>query len=189
MSRDAELVAQWGGGDRVAGEALFSRHFDAIFRFFVHRVPDEAEELVQRTFLAVLDARTRFRGDASFRTFLFAIARRQLLKYFETMTRHGRVTFQTLSLVDLGASVETRLANSELQARLLEHMRALPVDHQMALELHYWEGLKVDDIAEVLDAPPGTVKRWMHEARRSLADELALDERTLALGPRPSNPG
>lgn len=188
MPSDSELLERWSGGDPRAGEDLFSRHFDSIFRFFFHRVRDEAEELVQKTFLAALDARTRFRGDASFRTFLFAIARRQLLKFFESRTRQGKLTFQTLSLVDLGASVETRLANSQLQARLLEHMRALPVDHQMALELHYWEGLKIQEVAEVLDAPPGSVKRWMHDARRSLADSLALDERTLALGPRPSHP-
>ncbi len=182
---DEQLLARWGQDDAEAGQELFSRHFDAVFRFFSHRVPEEAEELVQRTFLGAVAARDRFRRDASFRTFLFAIARRQLLKHFEGRGRRSKVTFQTLSLVDLGVSQETRLANSELQARLLEHMRSLPVDHQMALELHYWEDLRVRDIAEVLGAPVGTVKRWMYEARCSLADKLALDERALSLGRRP----
>ena len=183
---DRDLLARWDGGDQSAGEVLFERHFDAVFRFFAHRVLDDTDELVQRTFLGALGARARFRGESSFRTFLFSIARRQLLKYFEERVRHGRVTFATVSLVDLGASVETRMANSQLQARLLEHMRALPVDQQMALELHYWEEVSVNEIAEVLEAPVGTVKRWMHEARRALARKLAIDERALTLGPPPS---
>ncbi len=189
MVTDGELLARWGKGDPDAGEVLFGRHFDSVHRFFAHRVPDEAEDLVQRTFEGAVAGRVRFRGDGSFRAFLFGIARRQLLKFFESKTRAAKVTFATMSLVDLGASAETRLAHSQLQARMLVHMRALPVDQQMALELHYWEAMPVRDVATVLDAPVGTVKRWMHEARRSLADALALDETTLELGTRPRQQG
>ena len=188
MEDDRTLLARWDEGDEEAGQALFARHFDAVFRSFAHRVTDDTDELVQRTFLGALSARARFRGDSSFRTFLFAIARRQLLKFFEQRHRGKRITFATVSLADLGASVETRIARSQLQARLLEHMRTLPVDQQMALELHYWEELPVKEIAEILDAPVGTIKRWMHEARRTLATKLAIEERALRLGARPSQP-
>lgn len=187
MESDQQLLARWAAGDAIAGEELFTRHFDAIMRFFTHRVPEEAEELVQQTFLGAVAARGRFRGEASFRTFLFAIARRQLLKHFSSRRTRGELTFRTISLADLQTSLDTRIANSELQARLLVHMRELSVDQQIALELHYWENMRVSDVAEVVDAPEGTVKRWMHEARRILAEKLALDEHGLDLGPRPTN--
>lgn len=188
MADDRELLARWGNGEAEAGEELFTRHFDAIFRFFSHRAPAESEELVQRTFLAAVDARKRFRGDSTFRTFLFAIARRQLLKYYAARTRNERITFATMSLADLGASAETRIAQSQLQARLLVHMRQLPVDWQLALELHYWEGTPVREISAVLEVPEGTVKRWMHEARKRLASKLKLDEPQLDLGAPPQQP-
>jgi RNA polymerase sigma-70 factor (ECF subfamily) len=185
MESDRELLVRWGANDATAGEQLFTRHFDAVLRFFVHRAPEEAQELVQQTFLGALAARERFRGEASFRTFLFAIARRQLLKHFASRGSRSKLVFRTMSLADLQTSADTRIANSDLQARLLAHMHELPVDQQLVLELHYWEGMRVRDVAEVVDAPEGTVKRWMYEARRTLADKLALDERGLKLGPPP----
>jgi RNA polymerase sigma factor (sigma-70 family) len=121
-----------------------------------------------------VEARDRFRRDASFRTFLFAIARRQLLKHFERSRRHAVVTFRSHSLVDLGTSLGTQLAQQRDQVRLREAMSRLPIDHQLALELHYWEGLSTADVGTVLECPQGTVKRWLWLARKRLAADLGV---------------
>ena len=178
---DRELFEAWSAGDNAAGNDLFQRHFTSIFNFFHNRVADDAGELTQATFLGALEARTRFRGDASFRTFLFAIARRQLLKFFETKRRHARVTFRTVSLADLGTTLGTRLAAEQDQHRLREAMTRLPVDLQLALELHYWEGLTTAELGEVLECPQGTAKRWLWRARQLLAEDLGIPEDSLAL--------
>ena len=180
-STDRELLDAWSAGDRTAGNALFGRHFESIFNFFHNRVPDEAEEITQATFLGALEARERFRGDASFRTFLFAIARRQLLKHFETKRRNQRVTFRTVSLADLGTTLGTRMALEQEGRRLREAMSRLPVDLQLAVELHYWEGLSTAELGEVLDCPQGTAKRWLWRARKLLAEDLGIAEDDLTL--------
>jgi hypothetical protein len=63
---DAELLEAWGAGDKAAGEALFDRHFEAIYRFFQNKVgPGVIDDLVQQTFLGCVEAPDRFRGDSS----------------------------------------------------------------------------------------------------------------------------
>ena len=102
---DAQLLAAWAGGDKAAGEALFERHFEAVARFFRNKLPADAahEDLIQQTFLGCVEARERFRGEASFRSFLFAIAHRQLSKHWRTRSR-DRLDFQTVSVFELDAS-------------------------------------------------------------------------------------
>ncbi len=181
MATDHELLNTWSDGDAAAGNELFQRHFETVFNFFHNRTPAEAEELTQTTFLGAVEARERFRHDASFRTFLFAIARRQLYKHFDHRRRHAGLTFRTMSLVDLGTSLGTRLAAQREHGRLREAMGRLPVDLQLALELHYWEGLSTRDLGEVLECPQGTAKRWLWRARKLLAADLGVAEDNLEL--------
>ena len=62
---DHELLRAWQTGDDRAGEQLFRRHYQLILRFFHNKAGTQAHDLVQRTFLACLEARDRIRGDAS----------------------------------------------------------------------------------------------------------------------------
>jgi RNA polymerase sigma-70 factor (ECF subfamily) len=86
---DADLLRAWADGNKSAGEQLFERHFEAIARFFRNKLTAEAqhEDLIQQTFLGCVEARDRFRGDASFRSFLFAIAHNQLGKHWRSRRR------------------------------------------------------------------------------------------------------
>ena len=90
MGTDAELLERWRSGDREAGNELFERHFHSICRFFENKISGDIEELVQSTFLACVDGRDKFRGQSSFRTYLFSIARYQLYGYFRRNQRDGK---------------------------------------------------------------------------------------------------
>jgi DNA-directed RNA polymerase specialized sigma24 family protein len=87
MTSDQELLRAWRAGDREAGGTLFERHFAAIRRFFRNKVDHQVEDLVQRTFTACVEARDRFRGDSSFRTYLFAIAHNVLRDHIRRRRR------------------------------------------------------------------------------------------------------
>ncbi len=172
---DAALLETWAAGDKLAGEQLFERHFDAVARFFRNKLAADAshEDLIQMTFLGCFEARDRFRADASFRTFLFAIARNQLGKYWRTRSR-DRVDLQTVSIHDLDASPSAAIAKDQDQQLLLIALRRIPLDSQVALELHYWESLTADEIAAVLDLPLGTAKTRLRRAKQLLEGELRL---------------
>lgn len=165
---DAELLRAWHGGDRAAGEALFERHYEPVRRFFRNKVREPAE-LVQRTFIACLEHAERFRGDASFRTFLFAIANNLLRKHYRELAGpRGKVELGTVSAEDLRQSPSRELQVNEEKRLLLRALRRLSIDQQVLLELHYWEELKVSELAEVLGVPVGTVKTRMRVARQRL---------------------
>ena len=70
-------------GDAEAGTTLFERHFEAIARFFRNKTDGPLDDLVQRTFLGVLEGRDRIRGEAGFRGYLFGVARNVLRKSWQ----------------------------------------------------------------------------------------------------------
>ena len=93
-------------------------------------------------FLACVDGKDRFRQLASFRTYLFSIARNHLFMHFRKRGRQERVMeFDTLSVADLGASPGTIAVQRDEQKLLLKALRRIPVDFQLAVELYYWEGM------------------------------------------------
>ena len=77
---DRELWTAWAEGDDVAGNRLVERYFPSIHRFFRSKVGDLADDLAQRTFLAAVQNRERFRGEGSVRGYIYGIARKQLLR-------------------------------------------------------------------------------------------------------------
>jgi RNA polymerase sigma factor (sigma-70 family) len=172
MDDDLALLEAWSRGDAAAGEALFERHFDAVVRFFRNKVDDSPDDLVQRTFLGCVEARDRFRGDASFRTFVFAVAHNVLKNHFRAR-RQAPVDFSIDSAYGLVPSPSAVVARHRTQQRLLDALRRIPLDHQIAMELHYWEGLTAAELAATVDIPIGTAKTRLRRGKELLHDSLA----------------
>jgi RNA polymerase sigma-70 factor (ECF subfamily) len=165
---DFDLLDRWRAGDREAGNTLFDRYFDPVFRFFRNKVTDGAEDLVQQTFLACVQSRDHFRKDASFRTYLFTAARSKLYNYLERRGREGAIDWGSTSCADLGVSPSAQLVQGEEHRLLLQALRRLPVDVQVALELYYFEQVRGPELAEVLGVPEGTVRSRLRRGRELL---------------------
>lgn len=169
---DDELLARWRRGDAQAAEALFERHFDGLYRFFRNKAADAADDLVQRTLLASFEAADRFRGECSFRTFLFAIARNQLLTHLARRRGVGRVEPARESVADSAPSPSSVVTRRREHAIVLEALRRLPIDHQILLELFYWENQSGAELATILEIPEGTVRTRLRRARELLGREV-----------------
>lgn len=175
---DFALLYAWRAGDRVAGNALFERHFQAVSRFFKNKVDGGVEDLVQDTFLACVESERRFEGRAKFRTFLLGIARNKLLMYYRGK-RGDRTTPLEISVSDMGCqsgSWGSWLARDQEQRLMLAALRRLPLETQMLLELYYWEELSGPELAETLELPHNTIRSRLSRARtalRSKVEELA----------------
>lgn len=171
---DYELLGAWRKEDAAAGNELVRRHFRSIFTFLRSKVPDHVDELVQRTFLACVEARERIDENRSFRAYLFGIARRQLIYYYRQARKENeRFDPMLESVSDLAGSPSQMAAVRQEQELVFEALRSLPLDLQITLELHYWEELTVNEVAAVLEVPAGTVKSRLHRAREQLRDRLA----------------
>ncbi|PRQ06694.1 RNA polymerase sigma factor [Enhygromyxa salina] len=171
---DEELLSRWRAGEASAGATLLQRHHESIARFFMSKVGAEAEDLVQATFLGLLDGGlARFRDDASFRTFLFAIARKKLLEHLRNTIRdRERFDPQHATIAGLHRSAPSLLDAHGQNKLLLAALRQLPIDTQLMLELHYWEDMRINDIALVLDLPASTIKTRMHRGRARLDEHM-----------------
>ena len=120
---DAELVRAWQAGHREAGATLFQRHYDGLLRFFRRRAGGDAEDLAQRTFLACEESKTRIRGTSTFRTFLFAVARRILSKHRRTKRRRDARTGDGVGMLrDPSPSSSAVMATLEEHEGLAEAM-------------------------------------------------------------------
>lgn len=174
MADEHDLLDRWRGGDRQAGDALFGLHFAALFRFFRAKLEDPiAEDLTQATFLACVKGRDDFRGEASFRTYLFAVARKQLLMHFRGRARADKlIELDSVSVADLAASPSTAVRIGDEQRLVREVLRRIPVDFQIAVELYYWEGMSTPEIARVLEIAEGTVRSRLTRARAQLAEMI-----------------
>jgi RNA polymerase sigma factor (sigma-70 family) len=188
VATDLELLEAWRAGDRKAGSDLFERHFDSICRFFANKVEREVEDLVQKTFIACVEGKDRFRGQSSFRTYLFGVAHNILRAHLRTKRRESdRFDLGITSVFDLGLSPTVLVAQHKEQQLTLQALRKIPVEHQIVLELYYWESMTAAELAAILEIPEGTVrgrirraKQLLEERLRELSESDALVESTIS---------
>ena len=102
---DTTLLLKWRDGDGGAGEELFERYYESVLRFFANKVAEDRGDLVQATFMALLEKVDGLRKATSFRSFLFGVARYELLHYFRRKSRR-ETNFDTaaVSVYDLDPS-------------------------------------------------------------------------------------
>ena len=174
---DYALLDAWWSGDAPAGQQLFRRHFDAVYRFFCNKLGSGVDDLVQDTFVALTKAREKFRGDSKFRTFLFGIAYNQLLKSRERGAKNGRIDeYESGRAAAIDTSPSRAMARKQEQELLLRALRRLPLELQVVLELFYWEGCTSAQIAEIIEVPHGTVRSRLRRGRETLEEVLAALE-------------
>ena len=170
---DVELLRAWSSGDESAGNRLVERHFSSVFGFFRNKV-DDVDDLTQRTFLGCLEGLAKFRGESSFRAYLFGIARMQLLRHFDERRRRGdKLDVDAMSIEQLAPSPSGIMAARQEEQLLAAALRRIPMDMQITVELYYCEELSVGEVAAVLDVAPGTIKSRLARARDLLREAIA----------------
>ena len=200
MDSDQPLVAAAQAGDGDAVAALVQRYQARIYNSLLALTgcAADAEELAQETFIRAFRGLHRFRGDSSFRNWLYRIAanaahtlrgaRLRQAAVWEARVESGEVAERQLAAS--GASVERQTMQRQAIDRALA---ALPADLRTAVVLHDVEGLAYHEIAEAMEVPIGTVMSRIFRARRRLRPLLAevRDERVpqaAAGGARPAVP-
>jgi len=187
MNTDVEMLERWRAGEKGAGEALFGRHFAEVFRFFDGKVGTRAEDLTQQTFLECTRSRARFRGESSFRTYLFGIAWNELRQHLRRESKDRNVDVEVSSLDDLCAlttSPSSRLDRARRADRIRRALARLPVSQQVLLEYHYWHELDAAALAEIFEATAGTIRVRLLRARAALREQMArMSPSTTSAGP------
>lgn len=79
-------------------------------------------------------------------------------------------------MMEVSPSPPSLMARKRQERALLEALRRIPVEHQVTLELYFWEDMTAGAIGEVLDLPEGTVRTRIRRARQLLAEQLRAIE-------------
>jgi len=169
---DLQALQAWANGDAAAGRAFYRRHAERIAAFVTRKLPDEAADVVQRVFLRCLQAVRDGREIRHPRGLLYAIARRELVDHLAARTRAAFDPLVT-SFADVATSPTQRLVRHEAARALAVALDALPLDHQLALELYYWEELSTQDVADALGISRSAAINRLHRARAQLRERLA----------------
>jgi RNA polymerase sigma-70 factor (ECF subfamily) len=178
---DSTLLRAWQGGDGMAGTWLFARHLAGVRKFFRRAVrPQDADDLVQRTFVALLEASRRFRGDGPLAALVGAIARRQLWKFIRDRRRRPerRTAFDVAGVAMAERSASSWISAAEEHSALRTALAELPDEHRVVLEMFYWDELATAEIAELLAISPVTVRTRLHRARALLETRLRGEQST-----------
>lgn len=141
-------------------EIDFERARPALTSFVRRLLPtaEDAEDVVQETFLKAFQARESFDGRASLKTWLYTIALNV------ARDRSRRRSAGRLDERELAAPADLRAEHSELAERVRRLVQSLPEGQRAVFCLYRYEGVAYDEIARMLGVTIGTVKAQMHQA-------------------------
>jgi RNA polymerase sigma-70 factor (ECF subfamily) len=172
-------------GDRKAFEEIYNLYHRRIYNAVYGMLSDadDAQDVTQDVFIRLHDALPTLRADEAFSTYLYRIA---LNLCRDRARRKKRVRFQSMDtprvgeegdvepmeFPDAGKLPEELLTGDELQTRVREAVQTLSDDHKAVIMMHHFQGMEVNDIANILDVPSGTVKSRLARGRDQLHRKL-----------------
>jgi RNA polymerase sigma-70 factor (ECF subfamily) len=171
--RDHELIARWKAGDEQAATELVERHAAALARFAVSSGErSDVDELVQDTFVRAFAALDSFRGESSFRTWLFTIERRLLIDRRRTeKRRRDRTEIQEDDAATEYDALDSVVAD-ETQQRLQRAVERLSPTQREVFALRVGEGLSYKEIADAVGTTEGAARVHYHNAMRAVKEFL-----------------
>jgi RNA polymerase sigma-70 factor, ECF subfamily len=162
-------------GDQTAFEMLFRTYYQSLCNYAYTFIQDrdDAEEVVQSTFLSVWEKREALEIHTAVKPYLYAMVRNaclNLLKHEKIKQRHveGELAVAERSV----ESVTRAVMASELEVRICEAMEQLPEQCRLIFKLSRFEELKYAEIADQLGLSIKTVENQMGKALRIMREQL-----------------
>src|SRR5215470_4282357 len=171
-SSDTALITRIAAGDQSAMRALFVRYRVVLYRWLLRLVNDGAlaEDLLSEVFLDVWRQAASFEARSSVSTWLLAIARYKALSARRRRTDAGLDEATVSTVPDTADDPEVALQKKNRAEALRQSLLRLSPDHREVIDLAYYHGKSVKEIAEIVSINEATVKTRMFYARRKLAE-------------------
>jgi RNA polymerase sigma-70 factor, ECF subfamily len=186
---DRTYVARARAGDADAYRVLVERHGRALFRlcFRMTGNQQDAEDVVQESFLRAFRQLSKFDERASFGTWLYRIAANCSLDLVRSRKRRsehqsligdstagsgGQADDPVLSLPSNDPTPERAALSGEIRERLAEAMNELSATERTAFVLRHFEGMRIEDVSRVLECQPGAAKHSVFRAVQKLRRAL-----------------
>lgn len=176
---DGELMRQIRGGSKDALSQLYDRHARLVYSFAARVSGDEAlaREIVQLVFTRLWTTKSEYDSSkGAFASWLMTMTRHISIDVIRRERRHQTmVPIEEWKDALSGESPDTPEAvylNSDRQQTLISASRRLSQPQQRVIELLYWKGYSLHEIAEMSGEPIGTIKSRLHQALKTLRRQL-----------------
>lgn len=165
-----EMYANAGHSDR-AFQLLVQKYQEPIY-WHVRRLVvshDDANDVVQEVFIKVWQALPKFRKDSSLYTWMYRIATNEALSFLKKKKRR-----YLMPMADMSKQLEETLEadawyqGNEMEKKLQKAILSLPEKQRAVFNLRYYEEMKYEDMAEVLDTSVGALKASYHHAVKKI---------------------
>lgn len=174
---DAALIAAWREGDESAAQELVRRHARALAGFLAAAgAREDLDDLVQETLFRAFRRIDRFRGSASFRTWLLTIGSNALKDLGRKRRRRLVLPLVDRDLPDPASDPHGELVERDLVARLADVVQQLPRLQRDVFLLRVREGLSYEEIAGALGTTPGAARVHYHHAAKRLKGAITHGE-------------
>ena len=192
-AEDVDLIARYLKGDLGAFDELMRAHEDRVFGICLRmlRNREAALDVAQETFLTVFRKADRYRAEAAFSTWLYRVTVNACYDYLRRTKRRQAGTLpEGFDPADPRSAdpLESAEVRPDIEAALL----AIPEEFRAAVVLVDLQGLAIDQTADILGVPPGTVKSRVFRGRKQLAQILGNhsppDRHQIDDGPKPHKP-
>jgi len=172
VSSDENLMTRFGRGDETAFSEIVGRHQHRLLNFIYRRTGSRelAEDIVQETFLRVVNAASRYQATAKFTTWLYTIALN--LWRNEVARRRNPSELSERDRIQESVSLDQQVDFRKLQ----DLMQDLSEEHRLVLELSFIEGWTNQQIADLLSCSIGTIKSRKFYALKALRKRMGIDD-------------
>ncbi|MBQ9980088.1 MAG: sigma-70 family RNA polymerase sigma factor [Oscillospiraceae bacterium] len=192
---DEILVKKAARGDIDAFSELVRLHENRIYSLCLRMMgnPEDAQDAAQEAFIKAWEKLSTFRGDSAFSTWLYRLASNLCLDMIAARNRRAASSLSDedgsfLDTPDTAPLPQEELERRERLGALKAAMDTLPDEARTMLILREGQGLSYEEIGQVLNLPPGTVKSRLFRAREKLREEL-LSKNGNIFESYPSNKG
>lgn len=171
---DGTLILRLRQGDTAALAEIYERYKDRIYRtaLAITRDPAAAEDILQECFVRLFTHADRLRTEEPIGPWLYRVAVNLSADWLSHRQRWFGLVNRLVERWTAPLRVEREVEERELQEKVQNAIRSLPLAQQVVVVLYYLEGLSLKEIAEILEVPEGTVKSRLHYAREALRERL-----------------
>lgn len=178
---DAELIHLINQNHRPALEEIYTRYIKLIYSFackFSNENEEATKEMVQLVFLKLWTTKSSYDpSKGKFVNWLLSIARNVCIDYIRKEKRHVHPnqhadTNPTLDWIDREDQIEKKM----LKMDIAKAKNKLSAEQRTLIDLLYWRGYTLTEIAEIERAPLGTIKSRLHQALKQLKQQLERED-------------
>ena len=164
------LIRRAQDGDEHAMTGLITIHKALIFTIVLRMTNDydASQDLTQETFIKVFVNIKKVKSAEHFKPWVCMIARNLVRDYFRKVKRSKTISFENVKDFHGQSNIDVTRRRMIIQSALAR----LTKKDRMLLTLAYYEGMKLDEVAEVMKMTPSNVKIGIHRARKRLRKQL-----------------